>query len=69
MYPDCACLGRNDTLYPDFGPVLKDLCKPEERSVYVHEGGHEIPGVGDKEGLMGMVKCVRRAMARAEERQ
>lgn len=67
--PTAHIWGRNDKEYPDFGPVLRELCDPEEQSVFVHEGGHEVPGVGDKIGLAGAVRCAKRAIARSQERQ
>lgn len=28
--------------------MLRDLCEPEESTVFVRDRGHEVPGVGDK---------------------
>ncbi len=67
--PTAHIFGRNDIEYPEFGPVLRDLCEPEESTVFEHDGGHEVPGVGDRKGLLGAVRCVKCAVARAEERQ
>ncbi len=48
--------------------MLCELCDPETQSVYVNEGGHEVPCMRDKEGLAGALRCVKRAMAMAEDR-
>jgi len=50
------------------------LCRPDLRSMYVHDGGHEVPGLGVKAGLASSVKVVRRgftmaSMAEEEERE
>lgn len=66
--PTAHIWGSNDTEYPAFGPVLHQLCAPEMRSEYIHQGGHEVPGVSDKEGLAGAVRCIKRAIAQAEDR-
>lgn len=67
--PTVHVWGKNDTEYPHFGPVLRELCEPKERSVFVHEGGHQIPRVTDKQGLAGTVKAIKRGLARADENQ
>jgi pimeloyl-ACP methyl ester carboxylesterase len=63
--PTAHIWGRNDGEYPTFGPVLSWLCKGEVRSVFVHEGGHEIPGLRDREGVGSAVGVIRRTVERA----
>lgn len=63
--PTAHIWGANDTLYPKFGPVLKDLCLSELREEFIHEGGHEIPGSKDKIGVANTVKIVKRTIERA----
>lgn len=46
--------------------ALVALCDSAKRSVFVHEGGHEVPGIGVKSGIPGTVKAVRRASSSAE---
>ena len=41
--------GKNNRLYPTFGPVLSDMCEKETLS----EGGHEVPGRRDPMTLTG----------------
>ncbi|KAH8432809.1 uncharacterized protein LDX57_010438 [Aspergillus melleus] len=57
--------GRNDDRY-GYGPGLSALCCGDKREVFVHEGGHEIPGVRDPEGVLKAVQVVKRTLARAE---
>ncbi|KAH8885980.1 hypothetical protein GQ53DRAFT_828354 [Thozetella sp. PMI_491] len=45
---------------------VQALCDPDLLSVYVHQGGHEIPGLGAKSGLLGSVKMARRCITLAE---
>lgn len=47
---------------------VENVCDPGLLSVFVHEGGHEIPGIGAKGGLSGTVRMARRGLARAELR-
>lgn len=42
------------------------LCDPDLLSVFVHEGGHEVPGLGAKSSLLGAVKMARRGIIQAE---
>lgn len=42
------------------------LCDPAMLEVFVHEGGHEVPGLGAKKGLLGAVKMARRGTIQAE---
>jgi hypothetical protein len=42
------------------------LCRPENTFLFMHGGGHEIPGIGIKTGLLGTVEVARRAISTAE---
>jgi len=46
--------------------MVQRLCDPRHVSVFVHEGGHEVPGHGSKNGLSGAVKVARRCIIQAE---
>lgn len=46
--------------------MLRDLCEPEESIVFVHDRGHEVPGVGDKKVYLGQVRGVRGGDGRGE---
>lgn len=51
--PTAHIFGQDDIEYPEFGPVLRDLCEPEESTVFVHDRGHEVAGVEDKKVYLG----------------
>ena len=63
--PTLHVWGRNDQVYPEFGPVLSQLCKCSEREVFIHEGGHEVPGSKDRVLIAAIVKLAKRTIARA----
>lgn len=46
--------------------MVQAICNPKLVSVFIHEGGHEVPGIGVKSGLPGTIKAARRGIARAE---
>lgn len=58
--PTAHIWGKNDDRYPDFGPVLSDLCKATMREVYIHDGGHMIPGARDIEAVKNCVSVIRK---------
>lgn len=45
---------------------VQTICSPDLLSVFVHRGGHEVPGAGSKGDLLEAVKIARRAIIRAE---
>ena len=63
--PTVHVWGRNDVLYPTFGPVLSELCKEDVRTVVVHEGGHEVPGTRVPKAVIDAVKAIRRMVEMA----
>ena len=67
--PTANIWGAHDTLYPHFGPVLSKLCQKELREDFIHEGGHEIPGAKDTEGVLQALKVIKRTIERANIRQ
>ncbi|GKZ38502.1 hypothetical protein AbraIFM66950_010751 [Aspergillus brasiliensis] len=60
--PTAHIWGQNDTRYPGTSVVLSRLCKPEWRAVFVHEGGHEIPGSRSRASLLGAVGAIRQVL-------
>ena len=38
--------GENDTDWAHQCKELSDMCEPETRSMFIHEGGHEVPSTG-----------------------
>ncbi|KAF7911848.1 uncharacterized protein EAE98_011791 [Botrytis deweyae] len=63
--PTAHIWGCNDQLYPTFGLVLVDLCKLNLREIFIHEGGHDIPGPENKTAVAEIVKIVKRTVERA----
>ncbi|KAG9201296.1 hypothetical protein G6514_005844 [Epicoccum nigrum] len=58
--PTAHIWGENDNMYPSFGPVLSRLCKTDVKEVYVHDGGHRIPGAGDMEAVKNCVSVIKK---------
>lgn len=47
--------------------LLKELCNPQTATIFVHGGGHEVPGLGSKGDVTGAVKAMRRAILKAQK--
>ncbi|KAF2150160.1 hypothetical protein K461DRAFT_281412 [Myriangium duriaei CBS 260.36] len=62
--PTAHIWGINDDLYPEAGKVLSRFYRDDWSTVFVHKGGHEIPGVKSQQDLLGSVKAIRRAISR-----
>lgn len=45
---------------------LQGICDQSLLSVFVHEGGHEVPGLGTKSGVLDSVRVARQAITRAQ---
>lgn len=45
---------------------VKGIFEPRLLSVFVHNGGQEVPGLGVKDGLLGAIRSARRAITYAE---
>lgn len=64
--PTAHIWGEADRLYPSFGPVLSHLCKRGGmREIYIHGGGHEIPGPHALDAVAKVVDAVNRTIDRA----
>lgn len=61
--PTAHIWGKNDMEYPAFGPVLSRLCKADLRKVFIHEGGHEVPGRKDPPAMGTVVQIIRHTIA------
>ncbi|KAI0165366.1 DUF341 domain protein [Hypoxylon sp. FL1284] len=60
--PSAHIWGRNDLECP--APVVADAFSSENREVYVHEGGHEIPGPSMNASVKACVRIIRRTVSR-----
>ncbi|RYO85438.1 hypothetical protein DL764_009174 [Monosporascus ibericus] len=45
---------------------LQAICDPALLNFFVHEGGHEVPGIGVQNGIAGTIKAARRGITQAE---
>lgn len=54
--------GRNDVLWRKSSEDVARMCFSEKRSIFVHDGFHEIPGGGDKSTIIETVHTIRRAI-------
>lgn len=57
--------GKTDEKFEECQRV-GSICDPGLLSVFVHEGGHEVPGLGAKSGVPGAVRAARRAIITSE---
>lgn len=60
--PTAHIWGANDRQEPTFGPVLSKLSQATLRTVYVHDGGHEVPGPRDQTALRSTAKAIQRTV-------
>ncbi|EAW07065.1 uncharacterized protein ACLA_087710 [Aspergillus clavatus NRRL 1] len=61
--PTAHIWGTNDPVY-DICENVSKLCNSNMKSVFIHDGIHEVPGYGAKEALAGSVKMIRRTVDR-----
>ncbi|KAF2158514.1 hypothetical protein M409DRAFT_61585 [Zasmidium cellare ATCC 36951] len=59
--PTAHIWGTNDQ-WKDAAEATSQLCRADVRSALVHQGGHEVPGVGSKEALHETLNMIRRAI-------
>lgn len=62
--PTAHVWGREDRVAAEAAGVAA-LCNSSTREIYVHNSGHEIPGVKDREAVKAVVKIIRRVIATA----
>jgi predicted esterase len=60
--PTAHIWGRNDTSWAKESQEVANVCASEMRHIFVHDGGHEIPGGKDRTGVLGSVHAIRRAI-------
>lgn len=59
--PTVHIWGAKDELNKE-SRVLKALCDHRTASTFIHEGDHEVPGLGAKEAVTETVKTIRRSI-------
>jgi len=60
--PTAHIWGINDKFCSDAPGMIADLCARDVRNIFVHDGGHEIPGVKNKESVTSAVHAIQRAI-------
>lgn len=65
LVPTAHIWGAHDLSFPGSSAELSRLCWPQGRTEFIHEGGHEVPGFGSKEAVIGSVHAIRRAIDKA----
>lgn len=56
--PTAHIWGKNDPQVSFFGPELSRLSNSRLKSIFIHEGGHEVPSAKDRPALMRAVNCI-----------
>jgi hypothetical protein len=64
-FPTAHIWGRDDDLWGDRSMTLYELCDPKERTMFLHEEGHAVPGAKAMEALLGSIRAIRRTVGRA----
>lgn len=62
--PTAHIWGSNDTTVN--ADLTSMMCSSKSREVYVHSGGHEVPGTRMKDDVRACVKIIRRVIATAD---
>ena len=57
--PTAHIWGSNDALADSTSAVLSELCNPQLRTVFIHDGGHDVPGARSRDATIGMVRAIR----------
>ena len=63
--PTTNIWGANDRLWPGRAIALSEMCKSTWRTVYIHDGGHEIPNSKSKTAVTSIVHAIRRTVDNA----
>lgn len=63
--PTANVWGSKDALWPGRALALSEMCSSNVRTVYIHDGGHEVPGSKSKAAVTGVVHAIRKTIDRA----
>lgn len=63
--PTAHVWGSQDTLWPGRALALSEICSSNMRTVYIHDGGHEVPGSKSKAAVTGTVHAIRKTIDQA----
>lgn len=67
--PTAHIWGANDHSWPNFGTVLSKLCHHDQRAVFIHQGGHEVPGPKDQDSMLQAIRVIKRTIELADQQQ
>jgi hypothetical protein len=67
--PTVHVWGSKDSIWSDGSKALSNVCIASIREIYVHDGGHEIPGPRSSGSVTEIVKAIRRMVDRASRSQ
>ena len=65
--PTAHIMGANDRVEPGAGLELTGICNCDNRFVFEHAGGHEVPGSRDKDALIDTVHTINRMLKQVEQ--
>lgn len=60
--PTTHVWGSNDQIWPGRAIKLSEICKEKGRTIYIHDGGHDIPGPKSKAAVTNIVHSIRRTV-------
>lgn len=60
--PTAHIWGKDDVTWGTESKSVAGICDPEKRMIFIHSGGHEIPGAKAKSDLYGAVHSIRRTV-------
>lgn len=60
--PTANIWGSQDALWPGRALALSEMCSSNVRTVYLHDGGHEVPGSKPMAALTGVVQAIRKTI-------
>lgn len=63
--PTAHIWGKNDWRWSKESEALSGACEENTRSVYIHKGGHEVPGPRLEDSMIETLKMIRRTIDRA----
>lgn len=63
--PTANIWGSQDALWPGRALALSDMCSSNVRTVYIHDGGHEVPGSKSKAAVTEVVHAIRKTVDHA----
>lgn len=60
--PTTHVWGSKDQVWPGRARKLSEICRTRGRTIYIHDGGHDIPGSKSKAAVTNIVHAIRRTV-------